>query len=337
MAEYLPQISIIIPVFNASSSLSRCINSILDQSFSNYELLLIDDGSSDGSRDICEDYARRDKRIRVFCKTNGGVSSARNLGIENSKGDYIMFIDADDYVGHLYIEHLMIANSDLVLSGIQKFGANNDSKKPGKYSSFVINELPFYWNTPPKMNYLYCYPFSKRFKSSIIRENHIRFNESLFFSEDMCFNMLYMSFSNTVTEIPFSDYMYHIESISRNERYKMSVEQLINHYEYSDACFDQLYKSIGNRTLSFVQDNTNLRLMRKLCFFLLHCENATVFKSNIRKFRDLPWSGYMMSLLTQKREKRVMKEAIRFPLITYFVEIRFRNLIYKYCFYGARR
>ena len=92
----MPIISIIIPIYNAEKYLSTCIESILSQGFEDFELLLINDGSKDNSLSICNDYAQRDSRIKVFDKPNGGVSSARNLGLDNATGEYVMFVDADD-------------------------------------------------------------------------------------------------------------------------------------------------------------------------------------------------------------------------------------------------
>ena len=91
-------ISVIVPVYNAEKYLHRCIDSILAQSYADFELLLIDDGSKDSSGKICDEYAQKDSRVRVFHKENGGVSSARNMGLENVKGEWVTFCDADDYV-----------------------------------------------------------------------------------------------------------------------------------------------------------------------------------------------------------------------------------------------
>ena len=93
-----PTISIIVPVYKAESYLHRCIDSILAQTFTDWELLLVDDGSPDRSGEICDEYAKKDKRIRVFHKENGGVSSARNLGLEKMQGEYVMFVDSDDWI-----------------------------------------------------------------------------------------------------------------------------------------------------------------------------------------------------------------------------------------------
>ena len=94
----IPKISVIVPVYNVEKYLPRCIDSILAQTFTDFELLLIDDGSKDRSGEICDEYAKKDGRIRVFHKENGGVSSARNLGLDNAKGDWICFCDSDDWL-----------------------------------------------------------------------------------------------------------------------------------------------------------------------------------------------------------------------------------------------
>lgn len=93
-----PEISVIVPVFNAEKYLCKCIDSILAQSFCNFELLLIDDGSIDNSSEICDDYAGKDKRIKVFHKTNEGISATREFGIQCAEGEYIQFVDSDDWI-----------------------------------------------------------------------------------------------------------------------------------------------------------------------------------------------------------------------------------------------
>lgn len=106
MDNTLPLISVIVPVYNVEKYLKRCLDSIRKQTYSNIEILLIDDGSTDQSGRICDDFAKLDSRVRVFHKENGGVSTARNLGIEQAKGEYITFVDSDDYVDSDYIEYL---------------------------------------------------------------------------------------------------------------------------------------------------------------------------------------------------------------------------------------
>lgn len=102
----IPVISIIVPVYNVEKYLSQCIDSILAQAFIDFELLLVDDGSTDGSGRICDEYANKDARIQVFHKKNGGVSSARNIGLEHAQGEWITFVDSDDWLDLKYCQIL---------------------------------------------------------------------------------------------------------------------------------------------------------------------------------------------------------------------------------------
>ena len=106
-------ISIIVPVYNSEQTLNRCIDSILGQTYRNFELLLINDGSKDRSGEICDEYARKDSRVKVFHKENGGVSSARNVGLDNARGEWITFCDSDDYYNldafDIYLKHTTLS------------------------------------------------------------------------------------------------------------------------------------------------------------------------------------------------------------------------------------
>ena len=100
-------ISIIVPVYKVADLLPRCVDSVLAQTYSDWELILVDDGSPDNSGDICEDYAKRDSRIHVIHKPNGGLSDARNAGIPTAKGRYLTFLDSDDWINERYLENLL--------------------------------------------------------------------------------------------------------------------------------------------------------------------------------------------------------------------------------------
>ena len=108
-------VSVIVPVYNTENYIGRCINSILQQSYSFFELLLIDDGSSDDSGLIVEEYAKKDSRIHVFHQVNAGVSAARNLGIKEAHGEYVTFIDSDDYINKDCLLNLVVPDYDLVI------------------------------------------------------------------------------------------------------------------------------------------------------------------------------------------------------------------------------
>ena len=130
-------ISIIVPVYNTEKYLDRCIQSILSQTYTDFELLLIDDGSTDSSGVICDKYAEQDSRVRVFHKENGGVSSARNIGLDNANGVWITFCDSDDWVYPYWLENYGITNNsiyDLICQGIECSNKLSHSNKSNKYS-----------------------------------------------------------------------------------------------------------------------------------------------------------------------------------------------------------
>lgn len=118
-----PKLSIIIPIYNAEQFIRRCIDSILEQTYTDFELLLIDDGSTDDSSRICDVYSENDSRIKVFHKKNGGVSSARNVGLDNANGEWIVFIDSDDAINNQYLSVTKKATVDLILTGCDYSGA----------------------------------------------------------------------------------------------------------------------------------------------------------------------------------------------------------------------
>lgn len=118
----IPLISVIIPVYNNENCLHRCVDSILIQTYTDFELLLINDGSKDSSGSICDEYSVIDKRVHVFHKENGGASSARNIGLENAKGEWITFCDSDDFVDSDWLMNFIEnsnGNCDLVVQTIK--------------------------------------------------------------------------------------------------------------------------------------------------------------------------------------------------------------------------
>ena len=135
----MPRISIIVPVYKAENVLAKCVDSVLAQAFADWELLLIDDGSPDGSGALCDDYAGQDDRVRVFHKTNGGVSSARNLGMEEARGDLILFIDADDWIEPHTCETLLKA---LEGAGADSAGCAHWNIQPGGEKWAEAGALP---------------------------------------------------------------------------------------------------------------------------------------------------------------------------------------------------
>ena len=311
-------ISIIVPVYNTEQYLPDCLDNILSQSFTDFELLLIDDGSTDGSGAICDAYAKKDSRIRVFHKENGGVSSARNFGIKKASGEFLTFVDSDDILGEKYLEHLMGSDSDLVITGLQMFGAWNEttifSEERRVYRFGFSQALNM-----PKVNLIYLYIGAKRFRKSIIQEHGILFDVTLFNLEDMHFVFSYMLHIDVFVELPFADYQYRINDIDFHKRYKMNASQLIQHYNSCDHLFELMETGFMG-SFQYVRNYVNLNFLRFFYTFLQDCSSYTIYKKNTQLFHQQEWPRRILRLLEGKREKRVLYGAYYMPSLSYLVE-----------------
>jgi len=206
-----PEISIIIPIYNSEQYLSQCIESILTQTYINFELILIDDGSSDKSPEICDVYARKDNRIKIIHKSNGGVSSARNIGINNAIGNWITFIDSDDWVNtdYLYLLVKAIDNKNmLIIQGLNRFLKNDDNSTIVDLGNHIFPSNSYY-DLFSKMELCnYGYSVAKLYNREVINQNNIRFDEDINHSEDMIFMLEYLLKIKTVKFISNSNYNY---------------------------------------------------------------------------------------------------------------------------------
>lgn len=200
------KISIIIPVYNTERYLQACLDSVLSQSFVDYEVLLIDDGSKDRSGITCDEYAQKDNRIRVFHKKNGGVSSARNLGLDNALGEWVYFVDSDDEVLPGGLDTLVKCVSDdidIVLAGYERY--NVDGSVLYKINDRLITVLnkkdslsTLYENYGLYYNFL-TYGCIRLLRNRIIQSNHLRFDQELANKEDTLFLTQYILKSNGLT------------------------------------------------------------------------------------------------------------------------------------------
>lgn len=146
-----PTVSVIVPVYRAEEYLNRCVDSILAQTFTDFEVILVDDGSPDHCGEICDDYARRDPRVRAFHKENGGVSSARNMGLNHAQGEWIAFVDADDWVLSHYLETILVGkDTDIIITNEFSIGFI-DKKKPLKICYARIGILVHGVNFPKEL------------------------------------------------------------------------------------------------------------------------------------------------------------------------------------------
>ena len=210
MNETTPKISVIVPVYKAEAYLHRCVDSILAQTFQDFEVLLIDDGSPDRSGEICDEYARKDNRVRVFHKENGGVSSARNLGLDNAIGEWITFVDSDDYVNVTYLDDFGLGKCDaeIYLQGYQIF----QNGKQGGRSIFSVEEIkiiPFsecLWEGESRV--IINYPWAKLFNLSVIKKYALAFDLRISYGEDHLFVLSYLSQIYRTAVSPATSYNY---------------------------------------------------------------------------------------------------------------------------------
>jgi glycosyltransferase involved in cell wall biosynthesis len=253
-----PTISVIIPVYNAAKALNRCLNSIIAQDFKDFEVLLVDDGSTDDSGKICDEYLVKDERVKVFHKKNGGASSARNVGLENAEGKYITFCDADDYVESNWLSEFERNNKDvdIVISsffmhhvsyGTKSFIYDCDSQLPALAASLLVScgECGFLWN--------------KCFRADIIRKNHITFNEGYKLYEDEEFVTNYMAHARNVSFSSELTYHYFVANDFSKKYQKVEtlpcVIQIYNHlllFVPQDRFYMTAYSAIIDRMLASI-------------------------------------------------------------------------------------
>ena len=219
ISEPSPKISVIVPVYKVEKYLPECIESVLAQTFTDFELILVDDGSPDNSGAICEAYAARDPRIRVFHKENGGVSSARNLGLDNAKGEWIAFVDSDDTIGPHYLEFFLKdseRDADLILCSYTMVDTAGNQKIPSAFQKTVI-EITAYgaklalagsgWNILQQV----CV-WGKLFRGKEIIKNRLRFDEKISLGEDQLFFTKFLMSARRIVAIESCEYFYLWES-----------------------------------------------------------------------------------------------------------------------------
>jgi len=239
-----PDISIIILVYNAEPYVSQCIDSILGQSFTNYEIILIDDGSKDRSGEICDEYRNRDARIQVFHTENRGVSSARNLGIDKAQGRWITFVDADDFLENSYLNDLIVDSDGygLVTCGMYCIHSKARFSPPRK----IIDTCREGAALDRIIAHLYfTSAASKLYNANIIRKEGIRFDTHFRLSEDLLFLLKYLSKIRTIRLARNSAYCYRDNFQKIRLRYRLDLESYLYNSHQLQMALDELKKHNG--------------------------------------------------------------------------------------------
>ena len=208
-----PMVTMIIPVYNAQDSIRRCIESVLNQGYMDFELLLIDDGSTDASGEICEEYQKKDSRVQVIHKENTGVSDTRNLGLKKAKGQYIQFLDSDDWITpdatSLMVRAAKESGCDMVITDFYRVIGDRLSHKGDieKDGVLTLDEFAGFMMENPA-DFYYGVLWNKLFKREIIECYGLAMDKTISWCEDFMFNLEYLRHTKTIYALRVPIYYY---------------------------------------------------------------------------------------------------------------------------------
>lgn len=331
----MPKISIIVPIYKVKKEyLVKCIDSLINQTFKNIEIILVDDGSPDESGNICDNYATLDERIKVIHQENSGVSVARNKGINESKGEWLIFVDADDWIEldtcEQYAKAIEYNNIDMILSkSYIYFNSNKIDESYSKYKSdAIINnkkeliESLFLVKNKDNVSFTYIgAPWGKCLKKSILMENNIFFKNGVKIGEDALFNYRYFSVLDNVMFINKSFYYYRMNDNSVTNSY---ISDLIETYYILFESFDEYIKKVQIVNKSVYSAFVIRQLFRCLeaCIF-----NENTVLSNFEKknkfFNLISSKPYLDSI----KNVRVKDFRMKNKIIITLLKLKFYNCI----------
>lgn len=233
-------ISIITPIYNKELYIEKCIKSIINQSYKDWELILVDDGSTDNSASICKEFVKKDSRIKYYFQENQGPGSARNNGISKANGDFLIFVDSDDYLNQDYLKILIReSENDLVISGYSELYCDKDKfiqvapptiqiEKLEDLTKIIFNKDIFKF---------FVAPWCKLYKTSIIINNNILFKD-IPYGEDVIFNFNYIKFCSKISLVSSSEYINRIVSGTLSRRH---IENMTSYLEEVEKAALELF------------------------------------------------------------------------------------------------
>ena len=246
----MPEVSIIVPIYNAEKSVARCIDSILSQEYTDFELILCDDGSTDKSGQIIDEYREKDERIRVLHKENTGVSDTRNQGIAVAKGKYIQFLDADDWITvdatKLLVRTMKEGGCDLVISDFYRVIGERISHKGDIDADGILTQEEFaeYMMVNPA-DFYYGVLWNKLYKREIIEKYHLKMDESVSWCEDFLFNLEYLLHTKRIAalQVPIYYYMKTEGSLAtQGINLSKTIKMKISVFEYYNDFYKHVYE-----------------------------------------------------------------------------------------------
>ena len=295
-----PKVSIIVPVYNAERFIAACIDSILRQNYSNLEVILVDDGSQDASGQICLQYASLDPRVRYVHKANGGVSSARNEGIRLAQGEYIVFVDSDDYLKEDMLLHLMARkDSDFSMCGYELYDDANQivikQHVPTSLSGHtqeLLSNISMYLDPPFLLG-----PCFKLFRKEIIDRYNLCFPVELSYGEDAIFVFEYLMHCQKIEVFPYVGYSYRkhgnetlsskflLNKIDINYRINCLIDELLkrgNIEERAEIVSNRLLDNLVTYTQELIRSNLKYGEKKRLFY-----EKFALYRRSIGKPKRL--------------------------------------------------
>ena len=307
--------TIITPIYNGETYLNQMIESVIKQDYKNYELLLINDGSTDNSLKICEEYKKRDKRITVINKSNSGVSDTRNLGIKKAKGKYICFLDSDDYIESDYLSKFnkMINGNinNLYCCGINKVSDDIREAKQDIFEPIFLKE---------KHNIVFSkyggYIWNKVFIKELLVKNNIYFKKDIYMCEDTVFTIEYLNYIDEIVLNSEKLYNYRILNASASKKMdnkkwfsifkalECLINQKVEDKDYNSNCifFKYYYGAYGLYRLKFIDDDTfKNKWERKIKDYYKNYSKEKQFLSLFQKIKIFVYKNFGLIAFKIKR------------------------------------
>lgn len=311
----VPVVSVVIPVFNTEAALERCVSSILAQTFNDFEVWLVDDGSTDGSGSICDEYTMSDRRIHTIHIENGGPANARNKGLGLAKGKWITFIDADDYIESWAFEKMLAASTDtdLIVSGrIHEYGAQSEVR--------IYEAKNLHSDNPVKL-LVDCEPLCDRdyitnrfFKAEIIKKNNLGF-ENVRTGEDTLFNFDFHLHISSAKSVAFAYYHYVKTGTSISQGYQ-STKRDFHDCLYKRLNIMRTYAKGGDGIELFVDMITQSTLYVEVAnLFFTHNDLSFLEKRKCIKSRFYDNGEFMRCLRRQRSFASLNNRVIAFLLL----------------------
>lgn len=292
-------VSIIVPIYNTGEYLEKCITSLLNQTCQDIEILLIDDGSTDGSSEICDVYLNKDSRVRVFHQKNQGVSAARNFGINEARGEWICFVDGDDYVTLDMVDNLLSTalhrDSDICIGDYYVVRGNN---KP-EYAEFIINKKLLYFSKFELIensligngleDNVSCVgvPWAKIYRSKFIKENKLYFENGLKRNQDVVFNLYAFQYAEKVSYSKHAVYFYRIWESSVMRKYSPDFDITTNHIISRFYEFIKKFGLTGKEYQTLLDIRTMDMFHECLWLKVFHRDFPYQSKKQYREFREM--------------------------------------------------